>query len=50
MSETNFKLCPTDGRRFDGHWTDPEEKLPDEGEPVLLVIDDYFLGFGYFCC
>ena len=31
-----------------GEWVSPEVALPDEGEPVLILTDDYTLGFGYF--
>jgi len=28
-------------------WVSSEVALPDEGEPVLILTDDYIVGFGY---
>jgi hypothetical protein len=31
-----------------GEWVNSEVALPDDGEAVLILTDDYILGFGYF--
>ena len=31
---------------YSGIWIEPKEELPEEGEPVLLLLDDYSMGFG----
>lgn len=52
--ETTTITPPADGRVYTGVWVGPKaelsdgENLPEEGEIVLLLLDDYSFAFGYF--
>lgn len=35
------------GNAYNGIWIDSKKDLPEEGEPVLVLLEDYSLGFGY---
>jgi hypothetical protein len=32
---------------YSGVWVDPENELPGESETVLVLLEDYSVGFGY---
>lgn len=32
---------------YSGVWVDANAELPEDGEPVLVLTEEYVIGFGY---